>query len=277
MDSPEHLAELEPLYAIRPLYIQVTSLVNRTGLSPQAAINLVAAVSLLLCALAVGVATQRYFCSILLVASPGILTCGRLGTPDAFSAFAVVVGCIAIIKKQMFVAILFLMLSVWIRTDNVLFVGAIFGWLVWNKQLRASHGLVLGGLAIASVEWINILSGNYGWAVLFHYSFIGGKYPAEITPHITLAKYIRVLIENAMSLGPQLAPWLLLGIGAWRLKSPQRQFLAPVALACVLHYLLFPSAEARYFVWAYLLTGIIFIRALMNPDASYRVAFDVAA
>jgi hypothetical protein len=29
---------------------------------------------------------------------------------------------------------------------------------------------------------------------------------------------------------------------------------------------LFPSGEARYFTWAYLVTGIVFIRALVNPE-----------
>jgi len=37
-------------------------------------------------------------------------------------------------------------------------------------------------------------------------------------------------------------------------------------MACAFHYLLFPSGEARYFTWAYLVTGILFIRALVNPE-----------
>src|SRR5947209_17548987 len=35
MDSSEHLGELEPLYAIRPLYVQLITLVSHAGVSPQ--------------------------------------------------------------------------------------------------------------------------------------------------------------------------------------------------------------------------------------------------
>ena len=69
---------------------------------------------------------------------------------------------------------------------------------------------------------------------------------------------------NAEALVPQLAPWLLLGIAAWSLRSRDRKFLVPVVVTCATHYLLFPSGEARYFTWAYLLTGILFIRSVVN-------------
>jgi hypothetical protein len=71
-------------------------------------------------------------------------------------------------------------------------------------------------------------------------------------------------VVNAEALVPQLAPWLLLGIAAWSLRSRDRKFLVPVVVACATHYLLFPSGEARYFTWAYLLSGILFIRAVVN-------------
>jgi hypothetical protein len=263
MDSPEHLGELEPLYAIRPLYIRVASLVCSIGLSPQAAINFVSAASLFMCALVVGAVTQKYFYSALLIVTPGVLIAGRMGTPDALSSLAVVAGCASLLKDKLFAGILLLMVSIWIRTDNVLFVLAMLVWLVLNRKLSSSHATVLAALAVGSVEWINTLSGNYGWKLLFQYSFIGGKYPAQITPHVGFSAYVRIVLENAQSLAPQLAPWVLLGIGAWILEPPpERRVLIPLIVACVLRYLLFPSGEARYFIWAFLLVGIVFIQAL---------------
>jgi hypothetical protein len=264
MDSPEHLAQLGPLYAIRPLYLQVTSIITRTGLSPQKSINLVSAASLFLMALLAFAATRSFLYSALLMATPAIVVVGRLGGPDALSSLVVVAGCIAVLRERFLAGILLLMVSIWIRTDNVLIVVAVLAWLVLSRKLSGLHAGVLAMLAVGSVEWINALSGNYGWKVLLHYSFIDGKYPAQITTGISLAEYVRTLVLNAETIVPQLAPWLLLGIAAWNLRSRERKFLIPVLMACALHYLLFPSGEARYFTWAYLLAGILFIRALVN-------------
>jgi len=261
MDSSEHLGELEPLYAIRPIYVQLATLISRAGLSPGKSINLVSAISLFLIALLAYAATQNYLYSTLLMATPAVAIVGRLGGPDALSSLVVVAGCMAVLREKLFVGILLLMISIWIRTDNIVIGLVLFGWLVWNRKLSGLYAGALTALAIGSVEWINTLSGNYGWRVL-----IGGKYPAEIRPGIRLAEYAHAFAVNAESLVPQLAPWLLLGTAAWSLRSRERKFLVPVVMACALHYLLFPSGEARYFTWASLVTGILFIRALVNPE-----------
>jgi hypothetical protein len=266
MNSPEHLGELEPLYAVRPVYIILTTLVSRSGLSPQASINLVSAVSLFFISVVVCLATGNYLCSALVMMMPAVVTVGRIGTPDALSSLAVVAGCVLVLKDKLLAGILLLMLSIFVRTDNILIVAIVLGWLAWNGKVSALCAGVLVALGVASVEWINVLSGNYGWRVLFHYSFIGGKYPAEIIPQISLGQYAHVFAANAELIAPQLAPWLLLGVAAWILRPAHREFLAPIAAGSLLHYILFPSSESRYLTWAFLLTAILFVRALANPE-----------
>lgn len=267
LDSPEHMAQLEPLYAIRPLYIQAAELLYRAGLKPQLAINLVSAGSLFLLAFVLYSFTQSYLYSALLLCFPSVLLAGRIGTPDAFSSVLTVAGIAALIKERTFYGVLLLMVSIWARTDNLLIVLAFVACLAWQKKIRWPHAGVLCAVAVASVQWINALSGNYGWKVLLHYSFVGGKYPAQITQGITLFQYAHAAGLGLTSVAPQLAPWLLLGLAAWRLGSRERRFLVPVAMACALHFLLFPSREARYFTWAYLVTGAVFVRALQSRGA----------
>ena len=185
LDSPAHLAQLKPLYAIRPLYLQLVS-VAAIKLSPQEAINFVSAFSLFLIAILSFVFTRSYLYSALLVATPAVIILGRLGGPDALSSLVVATACVAVLRDRSFAGILLLMVSVWIRTDNVLILLAMLGWMLWKRMIAPQYAAVLAALAIGSVEYINVLSGNYGWLVLMHYSFVGGRYPAEITTGITL-------------------------------------------------------------------------------------------
>ncbi len=73
MDSPGHLAQLEPLYAIRPVYIQLATLISDAGLPPQKSIDLVSAISLFLIALFAYAATQNYLYSALLMTTPAVV------------------------------------------------------------------------------------------------------------------------------------------------------------------------------------------------------------
>lgn len=170
----------------------------------------------------------------------------------------------AVLRQRLFLGTLLLMISVWIRTDNVITVVAVLAWLAWGRRLKVMYAGVLGLLAVVSVQCINFFSGNYGWKVLLHYSFVGGRYPAQIAPGLSMAQYARAFFLNAESLLPQIAAYVLLGVITWKIGSKEREFLIPVLAACSMHYLLFPSGEARYLSWACILTGILFIRALRD-------------
>jgi hypothetical protein len=106
------------------------------------------------------------------------------------------------------------------------------------------------------------MAGNYGWKVLMHFSFVSGKYPAEISTGISLSQYARVFVANGIALIPELSIGLLLAVAAWSFRLKMRNFLLPVFAACFFHYALFPSGEARYFAWAYLVAAMLFIRAV---------------
>ncbi len=258
LDSPRHLAQLEPLYAIRPLYVEAISILSHR-LEPQKSITLVSALSLFLIAALLLIWTHSPLYSALLILTPAVLTLGRMGTPDAFSTVFVVAGFWLLTKNLISPAIFMLLISVWIRTDNVLAVVAVLMWLGWTKRLAPLQAGGLIALAVASVVFINHSAGNYGYLVLFRYSFIAGKYPAEILPTLSVSEYLHAFNIGAESILPQSAPWVLLGIVAWRWLPSARGLLVTTATAATVHFVLFPSPEARYLVWAYLLCGIMFV------------------
>jgi hypothetical protein len=266
LDSPGHLGQLEPLYAIRPLYIDAIALAVRAGLTFQRAISLISALSLFGIGLLLFGWTGTALRSALLMATPSIVILGRIGTPDALSALIILGSAWAMMREKYFVGIVFLLGSVWVRTDNVLLVLPVVGWLAWNGRLKLSYAGVLAGLALFSVLIINHFSGNYGWGVLFRYSFIGGRSPADVVSHVSLRQYAAAVVRGFTQISGQGMPfWILIGIASWYWlprASQLRQLLLAVALAAMARFLLFPSPEDRYFAWAYLIVGVCFLEAI---------------
>lgn len=266
LDSPQHLAQLEPLYAIRPLYLDAVETAVYVTPSIQKAISLVSALALFMIGIVLLAWTMRpVFCG-LIMASPAIVIVGRAGTPDALSALCIVTATWLLMKDRISPAVLLLLLSLFIRTDNILFALIALAWLTVRQKIVWAHSVILTGLSVASIFFINHFSGNYGWEVLFRHSFIGGKYPAEITSHLLATEYLSVFVRGLIEIGGQeLALWTLLGVGAWYIlprSSAYRSLLSLVAIAAVSHFLLFPSPENRYFTWAYLIVGAAFLEGI---------------
>jgi hypothetical protein len=262
LDSAVHLGQLQPLYAIKPVYVEAISIFSKTGIPLQKSISLISALSLLGIAAILLVWTKRPLYCALLISTPGVLSSARLGTPDALSALITVGAFLALVRNSLFWALLLLLISVWVRTDNLLVAIFATGWLLWERRLTSIQGGIVVATALGSVLMMNHLAGNYSWAILFRYSFIGGRSPAEIPAYIGIRDFSRVFAANCQVIAPQLAIGILLGAVAWRRQQNQRPMLLVVALSAFSHFVLFPSPEIRYFVWAYLLSGVAFIAAM---------------
>ncbi len=266
LDSPAHLAQMEPLYAIRPLYVEAIAVAASTGMGYQSAVSLISAMSLFLMGTVLLAWTGRPFYSALLLASPAVVGLGRGGTPDAFSALFLLASAWALATNRMLPAIALLLTSVWVRTDNVLFIIAILIWLAWTKRLSLRQFIGLAALACASVLVINHFAGNYPWRVLFRYTFIGGRNIAEVSPNLTLREYLTAIRSGVREIGGQeMAIFILIGLAAakWLSRNDSlRPILLCVAIAATAHFLLFPSPDNRFFAWAYLIAGAAFIRAI---------------
>lgn len=260
LDSPQHLKELEPLYAIRPLYLKLISLLS-TLLPIQQAINLISTLSLFGIGFVVLLWTQRPLETALLMATYPVLTLGRMGTPDALAAF-LAIGALWLMEvhKKHRIAIVVLLVSLGVRTDNLLLLLLFVAWLAWNKRIPLYLAVLGSLLACAIVLAINHSAGNYGWTVLFRFSFIGGRYPAQLPHTLSLREYIRAFAVGATSVLPQVAVWLLIGLWSW-MRRPN-PILLVVASAALLHFVLFPSPEARYLTWACIISAVLLIRSL---------------
>jgi hypothetical protein len=266
LDSAVHLGQLEPLYAIKPMYVQTIAVLSDAGIPIQRSITLLSAFSLFGIAVVLLIWTKRpLYCAILMV-TPEVVALGRLGTPDAMSALTIVAACWALMRNFASAGIFLLLLSVWVRTDNLLVAVLALAWLTWERRLSLVQGLVLVATALGSVFLIHHFSGNYSWAVLFRFSFVAGRSPAEVPAQVTVEEYLRAFEANLQTAAPHLAVGLLFGVVAWRHEPRYRPMLFAVVLAALGHFLLYPSPEARYLAWAYLISGTAFITAMnMRP------------
>lgn len=266
--SAGQLGIIEPMFAIKVIYVEVVTVMAKAGIAIERSISLVSVCSLFLIAMIIGLWTRSPLLSALMVVSPASLALGRSGTPDALSAVFVLAGLWAVIGNRLSLGLLLLLLSVWVRTDNVLLVLVVIGWLVWNGSLRLYQAAVIAGLAVGSVLAINHFSGNYGWLVLFRCSFIGCKPPLDNLPGITVREYIHVFVTNFQVLAPRLSLWLLLGLAAWRISRSSHLLLTLVGVAAFGHFLLYPSQEERTLIWAFLAAGIAFVTSLRERQVA---------
>jgi hypothetical protein len=260
MDSPKHLAELQPMYAIRPLYIALIALLARLGLNMQSAINLISAASLFGIGVLILAFTHRPLYSFLLLVCAQVSVLGRMGTPDAFSSLLVLGALCGLIRGWTTFGIMLLLISLFARTDNLLILLAVLVWCWFDRRLPLWQSAVLGSTGCGIVMAINKWAANYSWTILFRCSFLGAGYPAETQGHLTVREYLQVFATNAPSIASHLALWVLLACFVWGRSQAFGGLLASIAAAAVAHFVLFPSGEDRYFIWAYLIVGTIFIK-----------------
>lgn len=258
LDSPQHLRELEPMYAIRPVYLAAISVLSRV-LPIQSAISFISAAAWFGIGMVVLGWTKSPVLSGLLVAAFPILSLGRLGTPDALAALLVICA-LWLLDRELPFALGLLFVSLGVRTDDILILIAVLAWLAWEKKLPRLVAAALAAAAIGIVLGINHWAGNYGWIVLFRFSFISGRYPAEIPHVLTVREYVYGVARGAAALIDRVAVWLFVGCLAWRLRP--NPLLIVVSGAVAAHFLLYPSPEDRYLVWAYVVAGVALVLSL---------------
>lgn len=254
LDSPQHLRELEPLYAIRPLYLGIVAMVG-TVLPVQQAISFVSAASLFGIGVIVFLWTGRPVLSGLLIAASPVAELGRIGSPDALAALFAISALWLIERRKLHFGLLLLFLSVGIRTDSALILWIVLAWLVWEGKLSPYVAGVQAIAALGLVFLIDHWAGNYGWVVLFRFSFIAGRYPALIPHTLTLGEYLSAFGRGAEIIFSQFSLWLFLGWLAWTRRP--NGLLVVAALAGLAHFLLFPSPEGRYLTWAGIVAAVI--------------------
>ena len=255
-----HFAEYLPCFAIRPAFTELLYVLHYDlGVGLVKALVLVPVLSFWLMGWVVLVWLSRYVSTpyaclislLLLVSTPILDELARATTPDSLSALIVLSAMFLLFERQKFLlGLILLMLSVYVRTDNVLLVLLVLAYLhLAGFGLRALHVATLSAVGIGSVVLINHFSGDYGAPMLYYRIAHVPVAIGEIVPTFGIHDYLAAL-KTAISdvLHGSHIPFLLMGMVGLLHRPPRRLVgLAATTIGyAAAHLIIYPVAEPRY-------------------------------
>lgn len=264
--SPENFAGQLSMYEIKPLYVLILRGLAAVGVNPVDGIIWLSLVpGLLICVILflwlrnLTGPMQAALAVILFSVGARLFDLSRVPVPDSFSALAVIGGLWCLLARRWTAAaVICLGLSIWIRTNNIIFVAPLLLLLCWNHLRRGEpprsgefywYG---GGLAfsVLSYFWISAVF-DYDWWRLFYHTLIESQIDIEaFAEPFSPALYLDVLRGAAIQLfasGAMIATvlplflllWLIAWAGTWRgnlagiLRPSEPVSLADVSLLCL--------------------------------------------
>lgn len=286
--NADHFRQQLRFYQIRPLYIWTLAGLHRVGIPYVQATRIVSTAAFFLIGILVHGWLRRYvreiqasICTILLLLGPVLFTSARTGSPDAVSALVVLLGVyFAIERDALLIGSALLLLSLTLRTDNVLFVFLFLGveaLLASGKQVRAIAAFA-AAVALAILPAINHTEHSYPWAVLMANTATPIANPAEVSPKISASDYFAAVHdmvdeagENSVTVFPFIAAVALFSSAPNRLK----RLVKIVLLSWAAHLIIFPHIEDRYFIAGASVIGVALVSGLLKSTGT-SVPFAVA-
>lgn len=185
--SPENFASQLSMYEIKPLYVLLLRGLAATGANPVDGIIWLSLVpGLLFCVILflwlrnLTGPMQAVLAVILFSVGARLFDLSRVPTPDNLSALAVLAGVwFLLARRWTAAAVICLGLSIWIRTNNIIFVAPLLLLLCWNhlrrgEPLRSEEFYWYGGgLAFSALSYLGISAAfDYDWWRLYHHTLI---------------------------------------------------------------------------------------------------------
>ncbi len=264
--SPENFAGQLGMYEIKPLYVLVLRGLTAIGANPvDGIIWLSLGPSLLICVILflwlrnLTGPMQAALAVILFTIGARLFDLSRIPTPDNLSTLAVLAGTWLLLARRWTAgAVICLSLSIWIRTNNILFVAPLLILLCWSHLRRGgtlrSDEIYWcgGGLALSVLSYFGISAVfDYDWWRLFYHTLIESQTEIQsFAEPFSLALYLDALRAAAVQIfagGAMIATvlplflllWLIAWAGNWRVnlagvfRPAKPVSLADVSLLCL--------------------------------------------
>ena len=264
--SPENFAGQLSMYEIKPLYVLVLRGLSAAGVNPVDGIIWLSLVpGLLICVILflwlrnLTGPMQAALAVVLFSIGARLFDLSRIPTPDNLSTLAVLAGTWLLLARHWTAgAVICLCLSIWIRTNNIIFAAPLLLLLCWSHlrrggNLRSEEIYWYGGGLVLSVLFYVGISAifEYDWWRLFYHTLIESQIDIQsFAEPFSLALYLDVLRGAAVQIfagGAMIATvlplffllWLIAWSGSWRfnmvnvVRPSGPLSLAEVSLLCL--------------------------------------------
>ncbi len=280
--DPQAFAEQLPFYAVKPMYpaaiavgTRVIDEVSRWFNQPSDVGPIVVSVLIAkFCWMGLGVAffllmRLRFSNALSALATTGVMALpmvhelGSYSTPDALSGLFILTAFVIALRdpsrRWTIAAACVALLAVAARPDNVILLGMLLTWFLWNSRIRFRWACVVGGAGVLWYLTIAQLANSYNWSVLMHHSFYDyAEYPSQLHIRFTLSELTQLYV-SMLPASMVFFKYLGFGLIIAALRYSQRgsgdrllQALLVMLGFMAAHWLIFPDQKDRLLVAAYL-------------------------
>jgi len=276
-NDPYHFVQQLGLSRAKLGYVTAGYMLWRLGLPILVSLRLISACCLLVIGVAVLAWTHDAILSAVLLLTTPVLNMGRMVTADPLSSTIIVLALFALAKRRYLFACVLLVISVFVRSDNVLLVLILLTGLIWKRRLRFAAGASCAALAVVTSAVVNQIAGIFGWRVLMQHSFVKPEIEPITHPvSITFAGYLHALAGLRAIPYTFMTVWILVAMAVWK-RLPEgsffRDLLPVIGIYIVVRLLIFPNFDDRVFVWAYLLAAVALIQLARSSIPGKDVSF----
>lgn len=293
--EPEAFYDIMPFYNIKFIYIYSIYGLSQLGLSIIHSILAVSIISYLVFSSILFFIFWRELVKqpifvlplYLLTFSSPIIIAARSTTPDMFWAVLLLIWVFLILKKQAIWGILVLILSLWVRTDNIIFIWVLLFYMKFFGywEYKINWKFFIGGsiLALGFYKWINSYFHNFWYWTLYYNSFIEAiPYPSSFDIVITM-KQVFAILKDKIALLMWLRDnkpitffpfymilWILSIIYASKNKIKLNNIYIALLLisifTLIFKFIIFPNIQERYFVSYFIIIFIALIKLMFNEE-----------
>jgi len=272
-----------PFYQIRPVYNGLIYLFSKAGMNVVFATHFISCLAILAAILLLSRMSTTFLTGHLMYAVPmftllfGTLEMARLSTPDALAFLSVLFASYLFLTRQYVVLLFLLPIAIAIRMDLILFTVPLSAYILFLN--RRSLWMVALSVFASLTMFVGIghFFGNPGWSAVFYHKFVAATlYPMTMHPLLTVHDYVQAFLQGtreasrpfvlfipvAVSLACLVAHHVIRTSLMNAIKSVPNA-LALVNLAYLMgHFMIFPSAETRFFAGGYLMSAFAMLMIL---------------
>jgi hypothetical protein len=210
--------------------------------------------------LGVNLVACSFVCALFCVASSDpvyspifrLLPLAKFSTPDALAGFFALLSLYLFLRRSRLVYVLVVLMPL-IRTDLVILSLLITGYIFVTQ--KNYYSLIVGFCSLITYFGVNMIMGNYGYLVLFNFTFIGlDPYPRDMKLSIQPWEYVRPYIECVKEFihHPHLLAYVVVSyllFAKQTYKKVRSDLLSVIVISgsyVFLHVALFPHYEERF-------------------------------